>query len=157
MALFEEKQVSAGGEYSRINLQEMEVGESFGFAFIKAESRTSEEFGDFEICAGVKFDTNAPSLDAALKDAEKASFIPNTMLQNLIDSGGLSEDGFYRIEKKWNRGDKFKGKPAKGYGYEVFKLSVPKDFIQKVMDVWNAEEKEMLQGNPAMASKKPNL
>lgn len=126
MALFEEKEISlSGGNLEKISLQELNKGESIVFYFVSTANRTSKEYGDFQVCEGLKLDVNAPGVDAMVESAVGASFVPNTFLQNAMQNGNLETGRVYRIEKAWNRDDKFgDGKKAKGYGYKVFELSI---------------------------------
>lgn len=112
---FQEQQVTSS--LHQVKLQELKVGESVMFFITKFAERTSEEFGEFEVCEGLLLDTEkSNNFDDVVNSAIAASFIPNTMLKN----ANLQPNTLYRIEKFWNRGDKGpKGNKAKGYGYKV--------------------------------------
>ena len=126
MALFEEKEVSlSGGNLEKISLQKLNKCDSIVFYFVTTSTRTSKEYGDFQVCEGLKLDVNTPGVDAMVESAVGASFVPNTFLQNAMQNGNLETGRVYRIEKAWDRGDKFDdGKNAKGYGYKIFELNV---------------------------------
>ena len=125
-ALFEEKKVQNEQKHAELDLKDdMANGESVGFYFNSTRVGTSAEYGDFTIVQGTKVDLAAKSIDAFVDSAEAVSFIPNTLLANKIEDGSFAEGECYRIEKAWDRGEKFKdGKVAKGYGYNLFHINI---------------------------------
>ncbi len=125
MALFDETEVVSENQHLQMDIKEMVIGESFGFFFTSQRSATSEEYGDFIICQGLKVDLDATDVASLVDEAVAASFIPNTLLVNKLTEGALLEGELYRIEKAWDKGQKFKdGKKAKGWGYKLFSLSI---------------------------------
>ncbi len=125
MALFEEKEVLNENQHEQYDISALEIGESLPFYYASTRGATSEEYGDFIICQGIKVDVEASSVDALVATAAAISFIPNTLLKNKIEEGAMIEGELYRIEKAWDKGQKFKdGKKAKGWGYKVFHLAM---------------------------------
>ncbi len=125
MALFEEKEVLNENQHEQYDISALEIGESLPFYYASTRGATSEEYGDFIICQGIKVDIEAASVDALVGSAHAISFIPNTLLKNKIDEGSMIEGELYRIEKAWDKGQKFSdGKKAKGWGYKVFHLAM---------------------------------
>ena len=124
MPLFNEKEVLSENQHNQFDISSLEIGESLPFYFDNTRGATSEEYGDFIIAQGLKVDIEAASVDALIESAEATSFVPNTLLNNKIDEGSLIPGELYRIEKAWDKGQKFSdGKKAKGWGYKVFHLA----------------------------------
>jgi len=160
MALFKEEEVVSENQHEQLDIKEMVIGESFGFFFATQRTATSEEYGDFTICQGLKVDLDATDVDALVDTATAASFIPNTLLANKITEGALLEGELYRIEKAWDKGQKFKdGKKAKGWGYKLFSLSLEPVVKKQLTDAYKAKingvkstetESEAPKGKPAV-------
>lgn len=122
---FTEKLIEGGTIYEQLELPSFPVGHGITFFLHDFENRNSEQFGDFLVAVGLKLDINAQNMVEFVNSGNLASFIPNTQLRNLVDSGMLKGGSVYRITKKWERGDKFQnGKVAKGFGYEVAKFDI---------------------------------
>lgn len=148
---FQEEQLTAGS-YKVIKLQDLEKGDFITFFTCGTESRSSAEYGDFEVVVGLEVDTNARSVSELVETAEPASFVPNTMLQNL----GLKSGTLYKIQKEWNRGDKGpKGKPSKGYGYKVFKLSADLEVLNKLDEKFAQSQNSSPFGDATAVQAKP--
>lgn len=126
MALFEEKEISlGGGNLEKFSIQELPKGKSLVFYFADITNRQSKEYGDFVVFEGLQLDINAAGVEKLIASSKGISFVPNTFLQNAQASNNLEVGRAYRIEKAWNKDDKFEdGKRAKGYGYKIFELSV---------------------------------
>lgn len=130
---FEEKKIS-GGELAQLNIKEMEKGASILFYVGNFADRSSADFGDFKIVEGLLVDEKADNLDALVATAEGASFIPNTMLLNMITEERIVPGKLYRIEKAWDRDEKFEnGKKAKGFGFNLYELACDKDTLGKFL------------------------
>jgi len=160
MALFNETEVVSENQHEQLDIKEMVIGDSFGFFFTSQRTATSEEYGDFIICQGLKVDLEATDIDSLVDTAGAASFIPNTLLSNKITEGALLEGELYRIEKAWDKGQKFKdGKKAKGWGYKLFSLSIEPTVKKQLSDSYKAKvngvnvsetEAEAPKGKPAV-------
>ena len=160
MALFNETEVVSENVHLQMDIKEMTIGDSFGFFFTSQRTATSEEYGDFIICQGLKVDLEATDIDSLVDTAGAASFIPNTLLSNKITEGALLEGELYRIEKAWDKGQKFKdGKKAKGWGYKLFSLSIEPTVKKQLSDSYKAKvngvnvsetEAEAPKGKPAV-------
>ena len=120
-ALFGETQVLSENQHEQGNIKDMSVNESVGFYFDNQKTANSEEYGEFTICQGLKINLQSATIDSLVETATPFSFIPNTLLMNKIIDGSLTEGEAYRIEKTWEKGQKFKdGTKAKGYGFTLF-------------------------------------
>ncbi len=140
MALFKEEEVVSENQHEQLDIKEMEIGQSLGFFFTSQRTATSEEYGDFTICQGLKVDLDATDVDTLVDSSNAASFIPNTLLANKIAEGALLEGELYRIEKAWDKGQKFKdGKKAKGWGYKLFSLSLEPVVKKQLTDAYKAK------------------
>jgi len=125
MSLFNEKEVVSENAHEQLDIKELVIGDSIGFFFVSQRTATSEEYGDFTICQGLKVNLDAADVDSLLEDSNPASFIPNTLLSNKITEGALLEGELYRIEKAWDKNQKFADrKKSKGWGYKLFSLSI---------------------------------
>lgn len=134
MALFTEKKVE-NVTLEQIQLNELPKGESILVYVAGFSDRVSEKYGDFQVVESLVLDIDASSVSEMISSSKGGSFIPNIMLQNMITEGKIYEGGVFRIEKAWDQGDKFAGgKQAKGYGYNVFELSVDKETKTKMRD-----------------------
>lgn len=125
MALFEEKKIQSGSNLNQVQIAELEKGKSLLFFVGGFADRKSNEYGDFKVVEGLQLSLEANSIEALIDSAVGASFIPNTLLLNQIEQSLVVVGRVYRIEKAWNKDEKFAdGKRAKGYGYNTFELSV---------------------------------
>ena len=133
MAMFEEQELQGSSPYGKYAPnEELEIGESFCFYFKETSTGNSAEYGEFTLMNGVMFDCKADTEDKLMTSAELRSFVPNTLLLNKLAAGQMRPGQAYRIEKKWNRGDKYNGnQKAKGYGYGVFKLNASDELLSK--------------------------
>lgn len=123
---FEEVEIGRAGDYKQIALRDLKKGGSVCFYLADVENRHSQEFGDFTACVGLEIDEHLNSLEEILSEAVCASFIPNTQISNMLNEGLLETNQLYRFVKEWDKGEKFhNGKTAKGYGYNVIKLTLP--------------------------------
>lgn len=130
---FEEKKVDRG-ELAQLNITEMEKGASILFYIGNFVDRSSAEYGDFKVVEGLLVDERARDLDALVATAEGASFIPNTMLLNMINDKKIVSGSFYRIEKAWDKDEKFEnGKKAKGFGFDVFEIACDNDTLGRFL------------------------
>lgn len=130
MALFNEQKIENGSSLEQMVLKDIPKGKSVMFYIAGFAEKTSTEYGDFKVAEGLRLDLDAASIDALVSSGVGSSFIPNTMLLNMIEEGRLQAGKVYRIEKAWDRDDKFAGnKRAKGYGYNVFEMGVDKDTL----------------------------
>ncbi len=139
MSLFQEKEVLNENQHEQFDISALEIGESLSFYFDNTRNATSEEYGDFIICQGIKVDIEAASLDALTASASAISFIPNVLLRNKIDENAMIQQELYRIEKAWDKGQKFNdGKKAKGWGYKVFHLATDPKTKTALVDAYRA-------------------
>jgi len=149
MALFKEQEVLNQNQHKQIPLQELPINTSIGFYFDNTKEATSQEYGDFTVCQGLEVDLSSQTVDELIETAQPASFIPNTLLLNKLSSGAMIPGEVYRIEKVWDRFQKFKdGTKAKGYGYALFhqevgpqvKSKLAAAYKQKIAAAFNASE-----------------
>lgn len=133
MALFEERKIESVS-LGQLNIKELAKGESVMFYVGGFADRTSADYGDFKVVEGLLLDDKSPNVKALIESGTGSSFIPNTMLLNMIEEKKLREGLLYRIEKAWDRDEKFSnGKKAKGFGFNVFELGCDKDSLGKLM------------------------
>lgn len=136
MSLFTEKKVE-NSSLAQLNLKDMAKGDSVMFYVGGFTDRTSQEYGDFKVVEGLLLDSNSSSVSALVETATGSSFIPNTMLLNMVMELKIKEGFVYRIEKAWDRGEKFSGgKTAKGHGYNVFELGVDDGTLKGLRDAF---------------------
>jgi len=159
MALFNEEEVISENQHEQLDIKEMTIGQSLGFFFTSQRTATSEEYGDFTICQGLKMNLDAADVDTLVEEATAASFIPNTLLANKIAEGALLEGELYRIEKAWDKGQKFAdGKKAKGWGYKLFSLSIEPTVKKQLIDAYKAKINGVkVEESEAEAPKKPGV
>lgn len=126
MALFTEKEISlSGGNLQKVSMQELPKGKSLVFYFADKANRQSKEYGDFVVFEGLQLDINAKGVDDLISSSIGISFVPNTFLLNATENNNLEVGRAYRIEKAWDKDEKFSdGRKAKGYGYKIFELNV---------------------------------
>ncbi len=139
-SMFQEEELKGSSPYKSFSPnEELDIGDSFCIYFKETATANSPEYGEFTVVNGVKFDCSAKTEAELENSMELASFVPNTLLLNKIASGTMRPGNAYRIEKAWNRGDKYEGnKKAKGYGYKLFKLNASDALLQK-FDAFIAE------------------
>lgn len=137
MALFNEQKIENGSNLEQLTLKDIPKGQSIMFYVADFANKTSNEYGDFKVAEGLRLDLQAASIDALVSSGVGSSFIPNTMLLNMIEEGKLQAGKVYRIEKAWDRDDKFAGnKKAKGYGYNVFEMGADSDTLAKLRNAF---------------------
>jgi hypothetical protein len=125
MPLFNEKEILAENQHKQKAIKDMPLNTSFGFYFDNTADKSSQEYGDFVVCQGLEVDLGASSVAELIDTATPISFIPNTLLTNKMDTRAMITGEVYRIEKVWDRHQKFKdGTRAKGYGYALFHQEV---------------------------------
>lgn len=132
MSMFETEVMEGKSPYKDMKLGDQENGFSLTFYYDNKTKATSADYGDFEILQGVSFDHTLGSMDEMLSGAELVSFVPNTMLKNLMANGGMVRGEAYIITKKWTKGDKFGNKKALGHGYEVQRIKAPDSFLAQL-------------------------
>ena len=139
MGLFNEEEILNENQHEQYDISALEIGESLPFYYSNTRDATSDEYGDFIICQGIKVDIEAASIDALAASAKPISFIPNTLLVNKINEGAMIEGELYRIEKAWDKNQKFAdGKKAKGWGYKVFHLAADPKTKTALMNAYKA-------------------
>lgn len=144
--LFTEKKIE-NVAFSQIKLSELEKGDSIMFYVGMFVDRNSQDYGDFKVVEGLKLDKDSASVKQLIASAEGASFIPNTLILNMIEEKKFRDGVLYRIEKAWNKDDKFSsGKKAKGYGYTVYELTtngeITKPLRDKFLELKSGQENE---------------
>jgi len=139
MPLFQEEEIVYQDKHKQLDLKELQIGESIAFNFQNTREAKSTEYGDFIVCQGLKVDITCESIDAFIASATPASFIPNTLLLNKIETGEMLPGEVYRIEKAWNRFQKFAdNKTAKGWGYKVFHVDVGPQVREQLKERYKA-------------------
>lgn len=134
MAMFETEVMDGKSPYKDMKLGDQANGFSSTFYYDNKTSATSQEFGEFEILQGVGFNHTLATTDEMLEKSELVSFVPNTMLKNLIANGGMVRGEAYIITKKWTKGDAIPNskQKAKGHGYEVQRIKAPDAFLNQL-------------------------
>lgn len=127
--MFETEVMDGKSPYKDMKLGDQENGYSLTFYYDNKTTATSADYGDFEILQGVSFDHTLDTQEAMVEGAELVSFVPNTMLRNLIANGGMVRGEAYILTKKWTKGDKFNNKKALGHGFEVQRIKAPDSFL----------------------------
>lgn len=139
--MFSEEELQGTSPYAKYSPnEELEIGDSFCFYFKETSTATSSEYGEFTLMNGVTFDCDAKDSDSLKSSYALTGFVPNTLLLNRLAAGQMRPGNAYRIEKAWNRGDKYNGnQKAKGYGYKVFKLGASDELLSS-FDIFIANE-----------------
>ena len=156
MSLLQEEKIDLQNPHEQFRLQDMEKGDSIGFFWVKMRDANSEEYGDFQVMEGLQVNVNADSEDALIESAKAISTIPNTMLLNNIDQGGMVRGELYRLEKAWDKGEKFKGGvKAKGYGYNTYRIKAPEPLLRKLEAAYKAKVNPNNMSEESTASEEP--
>lgn len=136
--LFGEQEIVAENQHLQGDIKkELGINESLGFYFAGTREATSEDYGDFVICQGLKVDVTSASVDALLETSLAYSFIPNVLLSNKLTEGSFAQGELYRIEKTWEKGQKFKdGTKAKGYGFTLYHQNVDPLVKKQLADIY---------------------
>jgi len=130
--MFETEVMEGKSPYKDMKLGDQENGYSLTFYYDNKTKATSAEYGEFEILQGLTFDHMLNSTDDMVAGAELVSFVPNTMLRNLMANGGMVRGEAYILTKKWTKGDKFDKKKALGHGFEVQRIKAPDAFLSQL-------------------------
>lgn len=130
--MFETEKMEGKSPYKDLKLGDQENGYSLTFYYDNKTKATSADYGDFEILQGLRFDHTLNSMDDMVNGAELVSFVPNTMLRNLMANGGMVRGEAYILTKKWTKGDKFDKKKALGHGFEVQRIKAPDSFLAQL-------------------------
>ena len=136
MSMFETELVEGKSPYKDLQLSVQENGFNFAFYYDNKKTATSQEHGDFEILQGLQLNLSLSTQDEIIEKSELASFIPNTMLRNLMANSGLVRGEAYVVTKKWSRGDLIPGRgpkdKAKGHGFVVSRIKAPDTFLSSL-------------------------
>ncbi len=142
MSFLNEEKIDLQNPHEQVKLQDLEKGESIGFFWVKMRDANSDEYGDFQIMEGLQVDLSADSEQALIDSAKPISTVPNTMLLNNIEQGGMVRGELYRLEKAWDKGEKFKGGvKAKGYGYNTYRIKAPESLLKSLDALYKAKIK----------------
>lgn len=139
--LFTEELVDAKSPYTDLSIGDADNGAIWYFYYDNKTSATSKDYGEFTILQGVSFDGTQKTIEDILASAKLASFIPNTLIHNIIKQGGLIRGEAYKIVKKWSKDDKWDPKDpkkrAKGHGFEFFRLKASDAFLSALKQKHN--------------------
>jgi hypothetical protein len=140
MALFTTEEVNGNSPYTDLKVGDQDNGFKTGFLYLKKDTATSSEYGDFDIWQGLSFNANAETEEQLIGSLALASLIPNTMLKNFEKNGAFSFETPYILTKKWTKGDKYEGnKRAKGHGFGVEKVKLPTSILDKMIAFHNTK------------------
>ena len=140
MALFTTEEVNGNSPYEDLKIGDQDNGFKTGFLYLKKDTATSTEYGDFDIWQGLSFDPKAETEEQLLESLALASLIPNTMLKNFEKNGAFAYETPYILTKKWTKGDKYEGnKRAKGHGFGVEKVKLPTSILDKMIAFHNSK------------------
>lgn len=137
MATFEEIKVQSGA-FRQIDLsKDLMKNQSMYFYIGSVQQKTSQSYGDFLVLEGVELDAASNTAEDMINKGDGASFVANTLIKNLLETGSITEGKTYRIVKKWSRGDEFEnGKQAKGHGYEFYEQKLSLDQTTKLHNIY---------------------
>lgn len=138
MSMFETEVIEAKSPYKDLQLSAQSNGFSFAFFYDNKKTANSQEHGEFEILQGLQLDLSLSTQTEIIEKSELASFIPNTMLRNLMANGGLIRGEAYIVTKKWSKGDLIPGRgpkdKAKGHGFVVSRVKAPDTFLSSLKE-----------------------
>ena len=134
------EEVQAQSPYKDYQLGNQENGFVATLFYVGDSEELESEHGTFYCMQGIGFNPDSQTEDEILNSCKLNSFIPNTMLKGMIKNGAFTKGQAYKITKSWTKGDKYKGRAAKGHGYDVEKYSLP----QPLLDKLKAKHNEML-------------
>ena len=135
-ALFTEELVDSKSPYTDLQIGDADNGTTWYWFYDNKTTANSRDYGEFTILQGVSFDGTKKTIEDILSTAKLASFIPNTLIHNIIKQGGLARGEAYKIVKKWSKDDKYDVKDpkkrAKGHGFEFFRLKASDAFLSSL-------------------------
>lgn len=121
--------------HSIVKINEMPIGEALFFFYTNRKEIENTAYGNFEVWQGLELDVTKSNENDLIMYSKAVSFAVNTFLKNLEKSNLVVFNNLYKIQKEWNKGDKFTGgKVAKGYGYKVSRLKITHDFVKKLSE-----------------------
>ncbi len=129
---FEKEKVEGNSAYTDMKLGDQENGFVITFYYDNKATATSADYGDFEILQGIGMQFEAETEAQLLNETKLISFVPNTMIKNLLASGGLTRGETYIVTKKWTKGDSFGKKKAKGHGYDIQHVKLPDNLLDQL-------------------------
>lgn len=89
-----------------------ERGQTLFFMMTGTGTRTSTQYGEFEVIEGVSFDPNAVG-DGFKESIKLISFTSNTVLQNLVKFGKMRVNGLYKVVLEVPKDEKFENESGK--------------------------------------------
>lgn len=124
--------VEGSSPYGKWNFKE--VGDSITCLVMGKGTRSSQEYGDFNVLEVVKFNPDANTVEEAVESAELVAFPIATVLNNQFDSGVIVPNECYTITFSLDRGQEYIAKnggkaKAKAKHYKVERLGVPSEGI----------------------------
>ena len=121
--------------HSIIKINEMEIGDVLFFFYTNRKEIENTAYGNFDVWQGLRLDVTKSNEDELIMTSDAVSFAVNTFLKNLEKSNLVTFNNLYKIQKEWNKGDKFAGgKVAKGYGYKVSRLKITQAFVKRLSE-----------------------
>ena len=121
--------------HSILKINEMAIGEALFFFYTNKKEIEDTTYGNFEVWQGLRLDVTKSNEDELVMTSDAISFAVNTFLKNLEKSNLVVFNNLYKIQKEWNKGDKFAGgKVAKGYGYKVSRLKITPAFVKRLSE-----------------------
>lgn len=116
-----------------VKINEMAIGDTLFFFYTNRKEINDTTYGNFEVWQGLRLDVTKSNEDELVMTSDAVSFAVNTFLKNLEKSNLVTFNNLYKIQKEWNKGDKFAGgKVAKGYGYKVSRLKITPAFVKRL-------------------------
>lgn len=84
-----------------------EVGDSLTLLFTEIGEAESVQYGKFNTFCGVSFNPELGSVDEAISTINMQSFVINTVIQNLIDTGRIKLGSVYKVTLTSQKGQKY--------------------------------------------------
>lgn len=133
MGLFDEKKSESAGIFEQNDLNKLtpNIGDSIGFYLFDTDERSGED-GKFMIMLGLQLDLDSESIEKMVETATPINFIPRMVLENKHNDGNFNKGEAYRLEKKINRGDEYKGKKVRYYAWDLYKVNAPTDTLKEL-------------------------
>ena len=138
---FIQGQEEVKGNSPYVSYQFEEIGDSITFLFVGKNTRSSAEWGEFEVAEVAAFNPKAKNIDEAIKSAKLRSFALPTVLKNQVDNGLIVPNECYTVEFILDKGDKYidkktgKQAKAKAKHFKVVRLSVPQEGIDALREL----------------------
>lgn len=132
-----EEVVNSSSPYQKFEFQEL--GDSVTIYMVGTGTRTSEQYGEFQVIEGIAWNKDAKTLDELRDSLKPISFVCNKVLSGHITNNTLRAGGVYSISLVLKKDMKYTAKNgsqarAKANHFEIKTLGLSKEALDVIKE-----------------------